>query len=384
MPDRKLKIVVVSANYPGPDLAYGEGFVHARVKAYLPHHDVQVIGYKEGLVNERAFVYENVPVFITGSSGAFYQTLEQTEFDLLLVHFIELHFIEYLLKQKLNVVVFAHGYESLSWKRRMMNYKSVGALRHLIPFMRWNRNQLGGMRRLVQASNKDHNIHFVFVSQWLRDAASHDMNINVRNSSVIPNGINTGHFVYRKKPPELRKKILLLRSFKAQNYANDIAIDAIHLLQKESFFNELEFAIYGEGYLFPHLSKKISHLSNVRLYNGFVENYRIPAIHKDFGIFLCPSRLDTQGVSMCEAMSSGLVPVTSPVGGIVEYSRENESAMYATSPEGIAECISKLYRNPEQFQRMSRQARLDIEERCEITDTVAHELSLFERMVPRV
>ena len=28
------------------------------------------------------------------------------------------------------------------------------------------------------------------------------------------------------------------------------------------------------------------------------------------GIFICPTRQDAQGVSMCEAMSSGLVPIT--------------------------------------------------------------------------
>lgn len=378
---RFMKIVVVSADYPGPDRLYGEGFVHARVKAYQKEHDVQVIGYQPALKQDRVFVHEGVQVSITRSRELFYKRLDRTPFDLVVVHFIQHHFAEYLLSRTFPVVIFLHGYESLSWKRRLMNYNSIGAIRYLIPLIKWNRLQLNALHALVTKSNAENNIHFVFVSDWLRKTVSTDIATAVRRATIIPNGIDTERFVFHPRAPEMRNRILLLRSFKGRNYANDIAIDAIHLLSRKKIFLDLQFAIYGEGYLFPLLTDSLRRFSNVQLNNFFVPNSDIPAIHRDFGVFLCPSRLDTQGVSMGEAMSSGLVPVTTGIGGIIEYSEDNVSALYGSTPQEIADCIERLYRDPELFLRMSVAARVFVEEKCSIRNTVAHELSLFSKVI---
>ena len=42
-------------------------------------------------------------------------------------------------------------------------------------------------------------------------------------------------------------------------------------------------------------------------------------MHKKNGIFMVPTRLDSQGVSRDEAMSSGLVPITNNVAAIPEF-----------------------------------------------------------------
>ncbi len=57
-----MKLLVVSAEYPGPDLIYGDTFVHARVKQYQQFFQVSVLGYNPELVKDRILEYEGVTV----------------------------------------------------------------------------------------------------------------------------------------------------------------------------------------------------------------------------------------------------------------------------------------------------------------------------------
>lgn len=379
-----MKVVIFSKDYPGPDLLYGDTFVHARVKKYKAYCDVQVLGFNTSLNQDRIFEYEGVNVHITNNLGGLSKNINEYNPDLISVHLLEHFLIPLLLSFKKPLIIFIHGYEALSWARRLMNYRTPGDLQYLWSFFRSNRKQLKAMKQLANSSNEGSDVHYVFVSNWLKKSVETDWNMRLSNSQIIANGIDTALFQYKRKSPELRKKILLLRSFKARNYANDIAIEAILLLSTKSFFNELEFSIFGEGYLFARLTKRIGHLPNVHLNNFFVENKDIPRIHATHGIFLCPSRLDTQGVSMCEAMSSGLVPITSPVGGILEYSTNNISGFQVGTPQEIADKIEYLFYHPDVFLKMSEQASLEIEQKCELSNTVIKEIELFRSVTQMV
>ncbi len=65
-------------------------------------------------------------------------------------------------------------------------------------------------------------------------------------------------------------------------------------LSKREFFNDLVFDIY-----------------KINLHRKFIPNDKISDIHRNSGILLCPSRYDTQGVTLGEAASSGLVVIGS-------------------------------------------------------------------------
>ncbi|MBA4054337.1 MAG: hypothetical protein C0490_06470 [Marivirga sp.] len=373
-----MKIAVIASDYPGPDLIYGDTFVHARAKQYRSNCQVKGFGYNPSRTKDRIFEYEGVNVHVTGILETFCESIREFNPDIITVHLLQRVLIYHLLSFQKPLFIFVHGYEALSWKRRLMNYTTPGDLRYLWAYFLLNRQQLIAMKGLASLSNTDSRIHFIFVSNWLKNAVESDWGMTVKNSHIIPNGINTDLFNYRKKSPELRKKILLLRSFKARNYANDIAMDAIHLLSKKSFFSELEFSIIGEGYLFPTLTEKIRHFPNVFLNNIFIENKNIPELYERYGVFLCPSRLDTQGVSMCEAMSAGLVPVTSPTGGIPEYTTDGFSSFQVKTPQEFAEKIEYLYNQPEVFLKMSENARFEVMQKINLSDTVKKEIDLFQ------
>jgi L-malate glycosyltransferase len=264
--------------------------------------------------------------------------------------------------------------------RRLMNYNALGDLPYLFKYVKNNRKQLSAMKHFIEMANARENIKFVFVSQWIKNAAESDLGISISRSHVIPNGVDTTQFEYQKKSEDDRLKILLIRSFIARNYSNDLSVDAIIELSKKSFFRDLHFTIYGEGYLFKPLINKVKHFANVEVHNSFVENSIIPSIHKNHGIFLCPSRLDTQGVSMCEAMASGLVPITSPIGGIPEYATDQVSSFQVKTGKEIAEKIEYLYKYPDVFLEMSKKARLEIVNKCNLSTTVAREVELINNL----
>lgn len=375
-----MKVAVVTSSYPGPDLFYGDGFVHARAKAYQKYHLVKVMGVNTNLEQDRIFVYEGLEVHISNDIEIFRDNLNSYNADLIAIHFIHHSLISILLKLGKPIVVFSHGFEILSWRRRMMNYTRLGDLPYLLSYIYENRKQLSAMRTLVRESNISKNIQFVFVSSWLKESAEKDLGVPIKNSTIIPNGIDLNIFKFSQKNELHRKNLLLIRSFKAKNYANDISIDAILLLSKKAYFNSLQISIYGEGYLFQKLTKELEKFDNVKMYNHYISQDEMPDVYKRHGIFLCPTRLDSQGVLMCEAMASGLVPITSPIGGILEYTEHDHDSYHISNAKEMVEKIDFLFHNSKVFLRMSDQARISIEKKCQIAHTVQLELALFKSL----
>ena len=379
-----MKILVISDDYPHPDLIYGDMFVHTRVKQYLKMGEVLVVGTRATLMEVKEYEYEGVSVIITPSVEAMQKKVSDFNAEIVMAHFIQRNYMPFLRELKKPLIVFLHGFEATSWRRRRMNYLGLGALPYWWKYYRENRKQLYALRNFISIANLRTNIQFVFVSNWLRKAVEQDVKMEVKMATVIANGIDTERFGFVRKDEQLRKNILVLRSFKGHNYANDISIDAILLLSKKDFFNELSFSIYGEGYLFKQLTDKVKHFSNITLHNYFIENKDIPKLHAKHGVFLCPSRLDTQGVSMCEAMASGLVPITCAIGGIPEYTTNNYSSFQVNTAKEVAESITYLYHHPDTFLAMSENAHQEINDKCNLTDTVSREISLAKLLVSKV
>lgn len=375
-----MKAVVISTHYPNYDYIYGDVFVHTRLKQYKFFFEVVVVGYNQTLVNDRQYEYESIQVTIVNKLDRFFYLLEKEKPDVIIGHLVQYVYIDFLLQLKKPLVFFFHGFEITSWKRRMMNYTSIGDIRYLLPYIMENTRQLNKIKRLIKEGNKRADVKFIFVSNWLKAAAEYDLSINIKNGYVIPNGINVDLFAHRQKSVDDRKKILLIRSFKAINYANDIAIEAILKLSEKEYFKEFEISIYGEGYLFRPLTERIKHFPNVTVNNFFVENKNIPQIHAKHGIFLCPSRLDTQGVSMCEAMASGLVPITSEIGGIPEYCADKKSGFLTKSVDEIVSRIELLYKNPDLFLNMSAAAREAIMTKCDVNNVIADEIRIIQNV----
>jgi glycosyltransferase involved in cell wall biosynthesis len=211
----------------------------------------------------------------------------------------------------------------------------------------------------------------------MRQVTEKDLGHSIGESVIIPNMIDTSHFRYVRKDPEQRNRILILRSFSTRKYANDISMAVIKRLAKRpAIFNALAFSIYGQGKLFNKLTQKVKRFDNVEIHNRFLDMDEIAAVHAHHGVILIPTRQDAQGVTMCEAMSSGLVPVTSNNTAIPEF-LSPEGGFLTRSVSQLAEAIIRLHKEPATFNRMSAAAASHIREICSAENTIDKELALI-------
>lgn len=376
-----MKLLIIDNDYPNEHNLYGDVFVHVRVKEYQQLHECVAIS----LAAKNNFIYEGVTVKAFADIASANAFITGYQPDIILIHFVLKQFIEEIIpRHQCPYVVWVHGYEALSWRRRMFNY----TWRNFIPqtfllMVRSSRAQLKSVGSLIRQSNNGLPVHFVFVSNWMKRICEKDTAAKVNNYSIIPNPIDTALFQYRNKEAESRKHILLIRPFSTKKYATDIASEAIQILSGKAFFSDLKITIIGSGRYYEQHTAPLRSFANVTLINRFLTQSEMKEYHDRNGIFLCPTRQDAQGVSMCEAMSSGLVPITSNNTAIPEYVEHEVSGFLTKNAAQIAQSIEYLYHHPEKFTAMSAAAAERIKTTCSIQYITGVETKLLGEMLQR-
>ncbi|WP_082807567.1 glycosyltransferase family protein [Janibacter terrae] len=347
--------VVLTNVYPTYDNLYRNGFVHSRVRAYLEsgkRGDVLRVGpYRTPEFQE----FEDVDTGWIGKD-VLSLTLAQGQVRRVLVHFLDRSMWNVLryASDVDKIIVWVHGAEVQPWWRRAYNYATAEDLEAAKPA---SQDRLDLWREIFD--NLPSNMHFVFVSQYFADEVFEDLGIELDDQrySIIHNPIDTAIFTYEEKPADQRKRVLTVRPYASAKYANDLSVRAVLALKDRPGFEDLEFLFVGDGVLFEETLSPLVGIPNVTLQRGFLTHEAISDLHKQYGIFLTPTRMDAQGVSRDEAMSSGLVPVTSSVAAIPEFV-DSDCGFMADSEDhmGLAEAIWTLSSDVELFQRMSQAA----------------------------
>jgi glycosyltransferase involved in cell wall biosynthesis len=368
---------VLTNHYPSDDDLYRNGFVHSRVAAYA-ERGVRVDVFR--LRKDEALSYHefhNVDV-ITGSQEALHKLLSGGHYKSVLVHFLDEAMWQVLQHhiEKIKVFVWVHGAEIQPWHRRdnfdNEQQREGAKIQSVARINFW--------QKLLKEMPE--NLRLIFVSQYLAEVVMEDLGFQLLKEcyEIIHNPIDTDLFAYNAKPIEQRKKILSIRPYASRTYANDLSVKAILALAEKPYFNELEFRIIGDGKLFEETLEPLRQFSNVYIEQRFLSHAEIAVLHREYGIFLCPTRMDTQGVSRDEAMSSGLVPVTNAVTAIPEFVDESCGILAAgEDAEAMAAGIAALYENPEKFQAMSNAAADRVRRQSASESIVRAELKLLKK-----
>lgn len=194
----------------------------------------------------------------------------------------------------------------------------------------------------------------VFPSQTAVRYAAEGLDAPLESPVVIANPIDTDLFEYRPKKTETRLGVLMIRPFDSRAYGNDLAIAAISSLRASPALQDVRFKVIGDGPLFEETVGPIRDVSNVSIHQGFLTQKQVAEEHRSHGIFLVPTRLDTQGVSRDEAMSSGLVPVTNAIEPIDEFVDEACAGLAAPDDaDALARLVADLVDDPQAFIRKS-------------------------------
>lgn len=369
--------LVLTNHYPSYDDLYRNGFVHSRVRAYRERGvrcDVfrlrpdEAVSYHE---------FENVDV-TTGGQEVLHKMLCSGQYKSVLVHFLDETMWQVLKRHidRIKVVVWVHGAEIQPWHRRDFLYENEE--QRTVAKMK-SEKRMEFWRGLLQKIPG--NLRFIFVSRYFAEEVMEDLGFRIPEDhySIIHNPINTDLFSYQEKNIEQRKKILSIRPYASKVYANDLSVKAILELSKKPFFKDLEFRMIGDGPLFEDTLAPLRGFENIYIERKFMTQREIALLHKEYGVFLCPSRMDTQGVSRDEAMSSGLVPITNRVGAISEFL--DEKSGFLASPENfneLAMAIEILFKDSNVFSDFSKKSSNSVRAnrtKDKITDL---ELNLFK------
>ncbi len=368
-------VLLIGKQYPGYDDLYRFGFVHSRVRGYRAEGTrVDVFRLTQdprGLMRE----FEDVPVD-EGDAQRLAQAIAHGGYQALLVHFMDRSMWQVLQSQldRCRVIVWVHGAEIQPWWRRAINHETDAQRDQA---RRSSDERLAMWREVLGTQHP--NLTLVFVSAKQAAEAFSDLGLvpDPRHYRVISNFIDGGLFAYREKPAEQRRRILSIRPYASAVYANDLMVDAIVKLSDEPVFPQLSFRVIGDGVLFERTVEPLRAFPNVTIERRFLTQHQIAELHRDYGIFLVPSRMDTQGVSRDEAMASGLVPITTRIAAIPEF--VDPSCAFLAEPEdsdGLARAVLALQDDPERFLAMSAAAARAVRARSGADQTIRRELAL--------
>lgn len=366
--------LLLAKNYPSYDDLYKHAFVHRRVVEYR-RHGMSVDVFRIGNSGLTYYEYDGVDVAY-GQTDHLRAMLKSGNYESIMVHFLDERMWEVLQEfvDSTKIFVWAHGAEIQSASRREFDHVDTETRRRAVAL---------GDRRMAfwkQIFSEHHpNLKMVFVSDWFANDVFDDVGVSLpkRSYEVIHNFIDTELFSYREKNPEQRLRILSIRPYESAKYANDLAVAAVLALKDKPFFCQLEFRFVGDGRLFDEVMAPLADLPNVMIEKRFLPQPEIAALHREYGVFLNPTRMDAQGVSRDEAMSSGLVPISTRITAIPEFVDEN--CGFLAAPEdaaGLADAIEALYLDPVLFSRMSRNAAERVRMQSGFNASIAREISL--------
>lgn len=371
-----MRILVVARSYPAPGDLYQYPFVHRRVLAYRSAgHDIAV--FRPGDVETPiSHEFESVTCH-TGGRDALGELVARWQPEVIVAHGFSEQMWPFLapLAGALPIRAWLHGSEIPAFFRAKANCiadpseraRAMSALKVRCDF--W--------KAFLQ--EKRARFGLVFVSKSAVAMAREDWGnaLDQTDHAIIPNPIDTDLFAYGPKAADDRWSVLTIRPFDSPTYGNDMAVSVIQRLAATTG-GRANFTIIGDGPLFDETVAPIAGMDGVRIERRFLTQAEIAAEHRRHGIFLVPTRLDTQGVSRDEAMSSGLVPVTNAIPAVQEFVDDSCAALAAPDDEdGLAEALVAMLDDPQLFLTRSAAAAERVKRQSGHERVIAQELDLL-------
>jgi len=368
--------LVLTNHYPSYDDLYRNGFLHRRVAAYQ-ESGLALDVFR--LMPDLATTFHEFQgvTCITGPQEQLDAALAQGFYKNVLVHFMDQSMWAVLKNyvEKLNIIVWVHGAEIQPFHRRTFNYESEDQRKNAIV---QSDKRMAFWRGILR--DPPPKLKLVFVSKYFAEEVMADLGFRIPESqyTIIHNPIDTQLFSFTTKPPIQRKKVLSIRPYASKKYANDLSVKMVQALANKHWFKDVEFRFIGDGPLFDEVLEPLQQYSNVILEKRFLAQEEMAKLHKEYGVFLSPTRMDSQGVSRDEAMSSGLVPITNAVTAIPEFVDESCGILAdGEDYEAMARGLEKLVLDEKLFLKMSWAASQRVASQTSFDHTLNREIQLI-------
>jgi glycosyltransferase involved in cell wall biosynthesis/spore maturation protein CgeB len=371
------RLLLVANGYPEVGNLYRNAFLHRRVLEYRRRGvGVDVVVVSSSQPGVRSYEFEGVPVLCCGPD-ALRATLASSTHAAIAVHFLDEGIWSSVAEAAATkrTVVWVHGAEIQPWTRRTFNHRSDDERAVAIAD---SDRRVAFWRGLL--ADPPEGLRLAFVSRSFAEDCWHDLGLRLPEDRwcVIHNPVDTGLFEYHEKPDDQRFNILSIRPHGYRIYGNDLVAATIRELSGHALFPSMQFRLIGDGVLFDENFAGLEVFPNVRIERRFLRQSEVAALHRQHGIFLVPTRGDSQGVSRDEAMASGLVPVTNDVGAVSEFADAGCAVLApADDVRAMAEGLLSVVSDAARFRTMSRAAADRVRRQSGIAGIVDEELDVL-------
>lgn len=200
-------------------------------------------------------------------------------------------------------------------------------------------------------------------------STSHVMTVETKkytSTSIdyTPFGVDTQRFAFSPKTKSDTIHIGTMKSLETI-YGIDLLIRAAVLLNAQKDLPAFHIHIYGDGSQMAALEALVAenNLTDTITFHGRIDPQHVPQAMQSFDILVNPSREESFGVAVVEAMACGAVPIVTNVGGLAEVVDHQINGIHVPTenPEALAAALSDLMRDAEKRVALANAARQKVE-----------------------
>jgi glycosyltransferase involved in cell wall biosynthesis len=365
-----MRLLVISEAYPCIDNLYAASFVHTRCVEYLKKGvELVVLSFSAS----HSYTFEGVEV---NTETDFLKC--GFDFELIMSHAPNLKNHVRLLNQvrfsNQPLIVYFHGHEIMDTAKyypKAFEFDKKNKIKKIIQYL-YDPVKLFLMKKFLKKVIQRRNVKLIFVSEWMQEIAFESMKLTYKdtirfkeNSLIIFNGVND-YFLKNKYVPDFKllADFVTIRPFDNSKYA----IDLVYKLAKEN--PQKTFHIYGMGKFFDYVPS----LSNLTIFQKYIAQKDIPGLLNKYKAAMMPTRLDAQGVMMCEIAVFGMPLLTSDISICHEMLGEFSNVAYLSNNLAKDVNLDSLLKSLVYKNDVNTNTKFDIQFLCEQELSVAVEM----------
>ena len=221
---------------------------------------------------------------------------------------------KFIFKHCENVTIYFHGSEVQSYVPYLFDF--TWSFREIGKLLYKNFLYMPVMRYIFRS--RENSIKAIAPSNWMWNEAEKQLNLKIKPRHIIPNSIENVFFEQFDKNADRRdKEIIMVRPLTSRKYAVDIGLQIFSKLPKD-----YKLTIYGSGNLkgeLLNLADTLKVSDRITFIDHFIEPKAMPQLFAKFRFALMPTRMDAQGVTMCQMAAAGCFVITTQSTAIPEF-----------------------------------------------------------------
>lgn len=345
-----MNLAIITSRYPKENQPYNHMFVHVRALYFKSKGiNVQILVPAKEKFN---YHYQGINVLEIPTKEIL---MILPKYDILYLHLLNQYPLKdggllvyrEIIKKKYKTAVYIHGSDVLLYHDHLYDFEWT--FKGIAKYMYVNFWSHYIFKQFLNKISKTNEYLMLTPSKWMKNKTEEIFKRKFNQFYVLPNGIDTElfdvPFNYKN-----RYKLVTIRPLSDPKYGVDMAIDLMRFLP-----DKFTLDIYGKGELKVKFDQMIvdyglSH--RVRIIENFIDRENIPQLFSNYGIFCAFTRFDSQGVIMCEAMSSQLLTISNDNSAMTEFIINDKSGLVENNLEVLANKMIELVENPELLEQI--------------------------------